>query len=271
MTTPAVAVLMSVHNGAPSVRDAIASVLAQTAGDFELIVVDDGSTDETPTILGGVRDPRARVLREPHQGLTIALNRALAEAHAPLIARLDADDLALPERFARQRQFLGAHPDVGLLGTGAREVDLSGREVSIVRPPVDDAAIRGRLIRKNPFVHSSVMIRRDALDEVGGYDPTFPVAQDYDLWMRMARVTRLANLPEPLVIRRLTPGRVSTVRDDDRLRAEARVRWRALRTRADPWWCAVFVLRPLAALALPTAWRRALRAPRRIRGSLHGL
>jgi hypothetical protein len=88
--------------------------------------------------------------------------------------------------------------------------------------------------------------------------------------MRLSRVTRLANLAEPLVIRRLAPGRVSAVRDDDRLRAEARVRWRAVRTRAYPWWCAVFALRPLAALALPAAWRRAYR-PTRIVGSPHGL
>ena len=170
------------------------------------------------------------------------------------------------ERLACQRQFLDANPQVGLLGTGAREVDLGGREVAIVRPPADDAAIRRVLIRENPFVHSSVMMRRSALERAGGYDPAFTVAQDYDLWMRLARVTRLANLPEPLVIRRLGPGRVSAVRDDERLRAEARVRWRAVRSRAYPWWCAVFAVRPLLALALPGTWRRELRRAIRMRG-----
>jgi hypothetical protein len=140
-----------------------------------------------------------------------------------------------------------------------------------VRPPVDDAAIRRALIRANPIVHSSVVMRRAALERVGGYDPSFSVAQDYDLWMRLARITRLANLPEPLVIRRLAVGRVSAVREDDRLRAEARVRWRAVRCRAYPWWCAVFALRPLVALALPAAWRRALRRTTRMEGSSHGV
>ncbi len=260
---------MSVHNGAPWVRDAVTSVLSQRLADLELIVIDDGSTDATPAVLASVRDPRLRIEHGARQGLTRALNRAIELARAPLLARLDADDVALPERLARQRQYLERHPEVGLLGTWAREVDPAGREVAIVRPPVDDAAIRRALIRANPFVHSSVIVRRALLDQTGGYDPSFPVAQDYDLWMRLSRVTRLANLAEPLVIRRLTPGRVSAVRDDDRLRAEARVRWRAVRSHDYPWWCAVYALRPVAALALPGAWRRALRRPTRMEGPSH--
>jgi glycosyltransferase involved in cell wall biosynthesis len=259
VTRPLVSVLMSVHNGVPWVRDAATSALTQTLADLELIVIDDGSTDATADVLASLRDPRLRVERRERQGLTLALNRALELARAPLIARLDADDVALPDRLACQRQYLDAHREVGLLGTGARMVDETGREVGVVRPPTDDAAIRRALIRANPFVHSSVIVRRSALDRVGGYDPSFPVAQDYDLWMRLSRVTRLANLAEPLVIRRLAPGRVTAVRDDDRLRAEARVRWRAVRRRDYPWWCAVFALRAIAALALPIAWRRALR------------
>jgi glycosyltransferase involved in cell wall biosynthesis len=253
---------MSVHNGAPWVRDAVASVLAQTAGDLELIVIDDGSTDATPELLAAVRDSRVHAERRARGGLTHALNRALALARAPLVARLDADDLALPERLARQRAFLDAHPDIGLLGTGAREVDEGGREVALIRPPEGDATIRRALIRRNPFVHSSVMMRRAVVERAGGYDETLEVAQDYDLWMRMSGLARLANLPEPLVVRRLLPGRVTAVRDAERLRAEARVRWRAVRSGAYPWWCAIFAARPALALALPAAWRRALRRAR---------
>jgi len=257
--TPAVSVLMGVRDGAPWVADAVASVLAQTAGDLELIVVDDGSTDATPALLAAVRDPRLAVVRQEPAGLTRALNTALARARAPLVARLDADDLALPERLARQRAFLAAHPEVGLLGTAAREVDAEGRAVRVLRAPADDPALRRALIRANPFVHSTVMLRRAALDRVGGYDERLPVAQDYDLWMRVAGVSRLASLEEVLVVRRLVPGRVTATRDADRLAAEMRVRWAAVRRGAYPVWCAVFAARPALALALPGPLRDALR------------
>ena len=249
---------MGVWNGSPQVGEAVESVLAQTAGDLELIVVDDGSSDATPAILGSFRDPRLHVRRRARGGLTSALNAALALARAPLVARLDADDLALPERLERQLAFLARHPDIGLLGTAARETDAAGREVGIVRPPTGDAEIRRALIRRNPFVHSSIVMRRASVDQAGGYDESFPVAQDYDLWMRMSRVTRMANLPDLLVVRRLLPGRVTATREAERSRAEARVRWRAVRSGAYPPWCALWALRPLLAQAFPATARRLL-------------
>lgn len=255
IATPAVSVLMGVRDGAPWIGEAVASVLAQTAPDLELIVIDDGSTDATAATLDAIDDGRIRVEHRAPAGLTRSLNRAIELARAPILARLDADDLARPDRLARQLEFLDRHPDVGLLGTGAREIDAAGREVAVVAPPADDAALRRALIRRNPFVHSSIVMRRAAVEAVGGYDPSLPVAQDYDLWMRMSRVTRLANLPEPLVTRRLVPGRVTATRDGARLAAEARVRWRAVRAGQYPWWCAAFLARPLAARLAPRRLR----------------
>lgn len=256
---PAVSVLMAVHNGVHWVGAATASVLGQTLSDLELIVVDDGSTDGTADLLCTFGEPRLRVERQPRAGLTRSLNRALFLARAALVARLDADDVSLPERLNRQYAFLAAHPEVGLLGTAALEVDEAGREAGVVRPPEDDRAIRRALIRHNPFVHSSVMMRRALVEQVGGYDISFTVAQDYDLWLRLSGITRMANLGEPLVIRRLVPGRVTASRDSERLRAEARARWRAVRRGTYPSWCAIFALRPALALAAPLSVRRALR------------
>jgi glycosyltransferase involved in cell wall biosynthesis len=259
---PAVSVVIAVRNGAAWVGEAVGSVLAQTDGDHELIIVDDGSTDATADLLAGIADPRLRVLRQEAAGLTRALNRALGVARADLVARLDADDLMLPERLARQRAFLTAHPDVGVLGTAAREVDAAGLPVSEVRPPLDDAAIRRALIRRNPFVHSSVVMRRQVVEAAGGYDEAVAVAQDYELWLRLSRAAKLANLPEPLVLRRLARDRVSVARDTERLRTEVRVKLRALRSGAYPPWCAIYLLKPLVGLALPARARRLVRGAR---------
>ncbi len=257
--TSRVSVIMAVFNGGPLLRRAVDSVLAQEFDDFELIVVDDGSTDGAAEMLASIADRRLRLVRRPHAGLTRTLNHALGLASASLVARLDADDVAAAQRLACQHAFLEAHPDVGLLGTGAVEVDVQGRRVRTVVPPEHDAAIRRMLIRRNPLVHSSVMMRARLIERVGGYDEELPVAQDYDLWLRLAPLTRFANLPEPLVTRRLVPGRISVTRDDERLRAEMRARWRAVRRGTYPWWSAGWVARSALALALPRPLRDALR------------
>jgi glycosyltransferase involved in cell wall biosynthesis len=259
VTSPRVSVILSVHDGEAYLGQVVASVFQQAFTDFEFIVIDDGSTDRTPEILGSFRDPRIVVISQPHEGLTVSLNRAIKWSRGELIARMDADDVALPERLARQVAYLDAHSEVGLLGTGSEEITPSGEVVATVVPPATDSEIRQVLIRRNPFVHSSVMARRGLIERAGGYDERLPVAQDYDLWMRMAALTRMANLPEPLVRRRLLPGRVSRARDSERLRAEIGVKWRALRRRVYPWWCAVFLVKPLIALALPVPLRERAR------------
>jgi glycosyltransferase involved in cell wall biosynthesis len=255
---------MTVYNGEPWLGEAVDSILHQTFEDFELIVVDDGSSDGTSETLRRRAEPRLRVIRQRRTGQTPALNVALRHALAPLIARMDADDVALPERLARQVAFLGANPSVGLLGTGSHEISPGGEVLSTQVPPVDDRTIRRTLIRKNPFVHSAVMFRRAALDAAGPYDESFVVAQDYDLWLRMSRATSLANLPEPLVLRRRTPGQLSSARDTTRIRDEVVAKMRALRRGTYPPWCAMYLGKPLCSLALPPTLRRALR-----RAALH--
>ena len=199
--TPQITVVMPVRNGARWLNEALASVAAQTLPDWELIAIDDGSTDGTPGILHEFadRDSRVRVIAQQPLGLVAALNRGLAEARAPLLARLDADDRALPQRLDRQLRHLNAHPDVGLLGSWARKIDERGATRGILRPATEPDALALGLLQGNPFVHSSVIFRTELVRRLKGFRPAFRAAEDYDLWLRLAETARLANLPEVLV------------------------------------------------------------------------
>lgn len=263
MSAPRVSVVMPVRNVAAYVADAVTSILAQRFEDWELIVVDDGSDDGTAAVLANVRDPRVRSVRQPASGITAALNRSIALCQGELIARMDGDDVALPDRLARQVAFLDAHPEVGVLGTGWRELLPNGRVVDVPPPVTDDAGLRALLPKRNPFAHPTVVVRRHVGDAVGWYDERWPVAQDYDLWIRLAAVTRFANLPEPLLLRRLTPGMTSLARDDLRLETEARLKWRAIRRGDLPPWAVVYALRSVLVRAVPPGIRAARRRRRR--------
>jgi glycosyltransferase involved in cell wall biosynthesis len=198
---PNVSVLMPVRNGARWLREAIDSVLGQTLRDFELIVVDDGSTDDTPHLLSDVSrlDSRIRIFRQEASGLVDALNRGLAEARGSLVARLDADDRAMPERLDRQVRYLESNPNVGLLGSWAEKIDERGAPCGLLKPEPQSDALAHLLLRTNPFVHSSVMFRTEPVRRLGGYRSAFQAAEDYDLWLRIAEVAEIVNVPEFLI------------------------------------------------------------------------
>jgi glycosyltransferase involved in cell wall biosynthesis len=202
--TPLVSVVMPVRNGERFLREALDSTLGQTLAELELIVVDDGSTDETPEILAEAaqRDARVRVQRQEPGGLTVALNAGCALAEAPLIARMDADDVMLPDRLERQIEFLDAHPDVALLGGGIVLVDESGTEIDREpgRPQLD-------FLVRNELTHATVMMRSDAFRELGGY--RLDQSEDYDLWLRFDERYGVAALAEPVIRYRLHPGQFS--------------------------------------------------------------
>ena len=202
---------MPVRNGARWLGEALASVVAQTLPDWELIAIDDGSTDDTPLILGDWehRERRIRPIRQDALGLVAALNRGLAEARAPLLARLDADDRALPQRLERQLQHLNAHPGIGLLGSWAQKIDEHSTRRGELKPATEPEQLSRALIQGNPFVHSSVMFRTEAVRRLNGFRPAFRAAEDYDLWLRIAETAGLANLPEILIEYRWHSGNVT--------------------------------------------------------------
>ena len=192
--------MLAVFNGAAHVEEALDSILEQTFDDFELIVIDDGSTDETPRLLGRRADARVRILRnETNRGLTWSLNRGLFEARGEYIARQDADDTSEPMRLARQVSYLDRNPHVMLLGTAYFRIDESGRRTARRTVPTESLAARWRLLFLNVFPHTSVMLRRSVLQSVGRYDERFEYAQDYEFWSRIARSHEVAGLTEPLV------------------------------------------------------------------------
>jgi hypothetical protein len=204
---PRASFVLAVRDGEPHLRESLESVLAQTFADFELVVVDDGSSDGSREIVRSYRDPRIRLLENGRGlGLAPSLNRGIREARGELLARQDADDVSEPERLARQVAHLDAHPEVALLGCAAREVDSRGRHLRDVALPRDAAAIRWAMLFSCPFVHTAVVFRRSALERVGPYDERFSYSMDYDLWLRIAREFPVANLPEPLVRYRVHEG-----------------------------------------------------------------
>lgn len=205
---PAVSVLLCVRDGAAHLPAALASLLSQTLPDFELVAVDDGSTDATPAILAAhaARDGRIRVLTGPPRGLVAALNLGLSEARAPLVARMDADDLSHPERLARQFARMERDPQLALLGCAWRRFRDDGRTVKVVRPPCTPDALRAALAGGNCLAHASVMVRRSAVLACGGYREAFRLAEDYDLWLRLSERFAIAALPEILFEHRLHAG-----------------------------------------------------------------
>lgn len=202
-TTPLVTVLMPVRNGAAHLSESLASILGQTFEDFELLVLDDGSTDATPEILRATTDPRLRVVTNPQNlGLVPTLNRGLEVARGSLIARQDHDDISLPTRLQRQVEFLRTHPDCALVGTEAIQTDAAGRKAFRLLRPSGEESIRWYLCFDNAFIHSSVMFRRDVVkSEFGGY-PLSLHSEDYALWSQIARKHLTANLPESLLLYR---------------------------------------------------------------------
>lgn len=204
---PRVSVLIAEYNAGPFLAAAIDSVLAQTFTEFDLVVVDDASTDGSRGIVEGYRDSRVRlIVNDRNLGAGGARNRGLGAISSEYVVFLDGDDLCFPQRLARQVAYLDEHPDVAAVGAQARLIDIAGRTIGEVRRPVTELGIRWWRIFGSPLIHSSVMLRRAVVwDELGGYEEAFRFGEDFDLWYRMAKRYAIHNLPETLVAYRFDP------------------------------------------------------------------
>lgn len=214
---PRISVILPTMNAARYLRDALDSLIHQTIDDYEIIIIDDGSTDGTQSIVNSYDDDRIRLFeRDNPDGLVGALNDGLEVARGEYIARQDADDISAPDRLARQVAFLETHSDIPLVGTATRIISESGHDIDfrhvLERPTIND------LLNSNQFVHGSVMFRKkEILDVTGGYDTLFETSEDYDLWIRLAQNYPVRNLDSPLYTLRL---RQDSVFADDLLPAK---------------------------------------------------
>jgi glycosyltransferase involved in cell wall biosynthesis len=226
---------MSVYSGERYLPAAIESILTQTLTDFEFIIIDDGSTDGTRKILDAYRAQDKRIVllcNETNIGLTRSLNKGLAAARGEYIARQDADDISLPQRFAAQVSYLQEHPHIGLIGAATLYIDADGY---ITNPhwchPSHDAVIRWKMLLNNSFFHSTVLFRRQLLaQETTFYDEELLYSQDYEFWARLLRHTTAANLPTQLVAYRVHHAAISVARQEEQQTLASQVAARQINT-----------------------------------------
>jgi len=209
--TPKISVLLPAFNAQAHLRESIESILAQTFEDFELLIINDGSTDQSLEIMSSFDDSRIRIINQANAGLPVSLNRAISLSQGIYLARQDADDISLPNRLAEQVQYLDANPQCALLGSWADIILENTPTDRYLRHPHLNGDIQIKLFFFNCFVHSSVMIRKSALNQSGLYPEEkekFP-PEDYDLWLRIAKDFEVANLPQTLLLYRELPNSIS--------------------------------------------------------------
>ncbi|HEY9177284.1 MAG TPA: glycosyltransferase family 2 protein [Flavipsychrobacter sp.] len=209
-TTPAITVLLPAYNAAEYIREAIDSVLNQTFTDFELLIINDGSTDNTENIIRQYSDARIRLHSQPNTGLVGALNKGLELAKGELIARFDADDVCYPERLQLQYDFMKANPDYILIGSEADYMEEDGSYIFTFKfNAYTDAEIRALNYTVCPFIHASVMFYKQDVTELGGYDKGAITFEDHLLWWKLIQRGKVKNMELPLIKVRFNPDSVT--------------------------------------------------------------
>ena len=248
---------MTVFNSQRYLREAVDSVLGQTFGDLEFLIVDDASTDGTWEILTeyAARDARVKLLRHARNlGMAIAINTGWECAQGEYVARHDYDDISLPERLAREVAFLDEHPEVGMVGTWFQLIDAHGDTISdVFQLPTSPHQLAWLLYFYNPVAHSSVMLRRSVVEQVGGYKPTRDLAQDYSLWCRLLQRTKLSTIPSLSLYLRKHDANISLLRNDMVIES-CLASLRALIRDRHGWPVSATVARALWIREYPSAW-----------------
>jgi GT2 family glycosyltransferase len=210
--TPKISVVMPVYNSEEYASEAIESILNQTEKDFEFIIIDDGSTDNSEKIIKSFHDQRIKYFKKPHSGIIDSLNFGIKEARSEFIARMDSDDISIPERLEKQILFFKNNPDYALVGSCAIKIDEFGEESgNLDYPPVSWKEIKKYSLLHNPFIHPTVMFKKELILTVGGYR-NFKHAEDYELWTRIIYKYPCANIAEPLLKYRIHSKQITEKR-----------------------------------------------------------
>lgn len=207
---PLVSIIMPVYNGEAFLSEAIDSVLSQTYKNFELIIINDGSTDKSEKIIKSYSDPRIVFISQKNKGLSRACNKGIGIAKGKYVARQDDDDISLPHRLEKQVWYLEANTNVGLVGTNFKAIGRNGDTINHTNVFTKDKDIRPALIFSNQFGHGSIMVRKSIIKKAGCYDPAYRIAQDYDLWVRISKICEVSNLKECLYLWRQVGEGLST-------------------------------------------------------------
>lgn len=252
--SPKVSVLMSVYNGDRFLKESIDSILSQTFTDFEFIIVNDASTDKTPDILKSYsfRDPRIKIItNEVNLGLTKSLNVGIRNSKGEYVARLDAGDISEKDRLLKEVKFLDDNLEYVLVGTGVLFVDSDDRVIKEIKVITENEKIKRNLIKHNQFIHSSIMIRREVLEKVGLYNEEWKYAQDYELYFRLCRYGKVANLPDYLVKYVVYENSITRKKNRKQISFSVRARVEAIIRGDYPFWNYIYILAPLIGMILP--------------------
>ena len=261
MSTPFVSIIMPVYNDESYVSEAIESILSQSYTNFEFIIIDDGSNDNTKVTIRAYakRDERIIFLENRENlGICETLNRAIQYAQGSYIVRMDSDDISEKHRIETQLWFLMDHPDIGIVGSSIRLIDTTWKTLSERHYHTDDAMIRRYLFRYSPFCHPAIMVRKEILDRAWYYDPLLIYAEDYDLYFRIGKCAKFANIPEILLRYRIHEQSTTAVRIETMERKTLAIRMKAVREYGyamSIWDRIYFTLQYISRWIIPPKWK----------------
>lgn len=256
---PKISLIMAVYNKEKYLQQAVESVFNQTFTDFEFIIVDDRAMSDVRCQMSNVQNKYKKskidikiIQNKQNLGLTKSLNKAIKISRGKYITRMDADDISLPHRLQEQFEFMEKNPEIALCGAWVNLIDKNNKKIGQKKLPTNNQEIKKVILRYNPFIHPSLMIRKKVLDKVGFYDETFSYSQDYELVLRIGEKYQLANLSKVLMDYRVNiPSSISLRKIRSQQWHALRARWKALRQYHYPQWQIIYLIKPAISFLIP--------------------